>query len=230
MRVNSLGAAFAAAFAACLLLAGVGPARANGTAAPDVERVVRGVEEHYRGIREMEARFIQVARILSYPEDQRSEGKVYLKRPRRMRWDYTAPKEEHYYLDGDELIHYDPSLKQARRVRLDRAGGLRSPLVFFEGLSAARADYAISLNHDPALARPGRIVLQLTPRDRTAVPMQRILLFVDAADFHVQRVDQYDLYGNVTELHFRDVRANPGLADDLFTFKAPAGVEVIQGP
>ncbi len=192
--------------------------------------MIAGVEAHYQSLKDFQADFVQVARILSYPEDQRSEGRVYLKRQRKMRWDYSKPSEDQYYIDGDEVIQYSPEIRQARKVQLAGKGGVRSPLVFFEGLKSAEKDYAISFNSDPSFDRSTRTILQLTPRDPKSVALRRILLFVDKKDFHVGRIDQYDLYGNVTELHFRDVKINQGLTDSFFRFVAPAGVKVIQQP
>lgn len=207
------------------------PAAAAGAEKKGTETlaaVIDGVEAHYRLLKDFQADFVQVARILSYPEDQRSEGRVYLKRKRMMRWDYSKPSKDQYFIDGDEVVQYSPEIRQARKVKLSGKGGVRSPLVFFEGLKTAEKDYVISFNRDSALDRSTRYVLQLIPRDSKAVALRRILLFVDKKDFHVGRIDQYDLYGNVTELHFRNVKINQGLADSFFQFKVPAGVTVIE--
>jgi len=208
--------------------AGAAGAEKKGT--ETLAAVIDGVESHYRSLKDFQAEFVQVARILSYPEDQRSGGRVYLKRKRKMRWDYSTPSKDQYFIDGEEVIQYSPEIRQARKVKLSGKGGVRSPLVFFEGLTSAEKDYAISFNVDPAFDRSTRYVLQLTPRAPKAVGLHRILLFVDKKDFHVGRIDQYDLYGNVTELHFRKVKINQGLTDSFFRFKAPEGVAVIEQP
>jgi len=213
-----------------LLPALMTPAYGNGKADPDLATVVQKVEEHYKSLKDFQAHFIQLARITSFPEDQRSEGKVYLKRKRLMRWDYETPSKDQYFIQGDTVLFYSPDVKQARRINLAGKEGIRSPLVFFEGLKSSEPDYTISINTDPVFDRSTRTILQLTPKDRGKVPLIKILLFVDTSDYHVERVDQYDLYGNVTELYFRDVLVNQNLPDTLFTFEAPKGVEVIDQP
>jgi outer membrane lipoprotein carrier protein len=206
------------------------PAYGNGEPKPDLATVVQKVEEHYKSLKDFQAHFIQLARITSFPEDQRSEGKVYLKRKRLMRWDYETPSKDQYFIQGDMVIFYSPDVKQARRINLAGKEGIRSPLVFFEGLKSSEPDYTISINTDPVFDRSTRIILQLTPKDREKVPLIKILLFVDTSDHHVERVDQYDLYGNVTELYFRDVQVNKDLPESLFIFQPPKGVEVIDQP
>ncbi len=214
-----------------LLLPGLmTPAYGNGEQKPDLATVIQKVEEHYKSLKDFQAHFIQLARITSFPEDQRSEGKVYLKRKRMMRWDYETPSKDQYFIRGDTVIFYSPDVKQARRINLAGMEGIRSPLVFFEGLKSSEPDYTISINTDPAFDRSTRTILQLTPRDREKIPLIKILLFVDKSDYHVARVDQYDLYGNVTELYFKDVQVNKDLPDTLFTFQAPKGVEIIDQP
>lgn len=206
------------------------PAYGNGSEEPDLATVMQRVEDHYKSLKDFQADFIQIARILSYPEDQRSEGKVYLKRDRLMRWDYLKPSKDQYFIRGDHVVFYSPDVKQARRADLGGKQGIRSPLVFFEGLKASEADYTLAINTDPAFDRTTRTILQLTPKDREKTPLLKILLFVDNADHHVARIDQYDLHGNVTELYFKNVRVNQGLPDSFFQFEPPKGVEVIDQP
>ncbi len=205
-------------------------AYANGAPALDLSTVIQKVEEHYKSLTDLQAHFIQLARILSYPQDQRSEGTVYLKRDRMMRWDYETPSKDQYFIRGDTVIYYAPDVKQARRINLSGREGIRSPLVFFEGLKSAEADYTIAFNNEPGFDRSSRYILELKPRDQKKIPLRRILLFISKADFQVERVDQYDLYKNVTELYFRNNRTNQGLPDSLFVFQPPEGVEVINQP
>jgi outer membrane lipoprotein carrier protein len=214
------------------------PAYGNGDAEteqkvenqPDLESVIQKVEHRYKSLKDFQAHFIQLARILSYPEDQRSEGKVYLKRDRMMRWDYETPSKDQYFINHDTVIFYSPDIKQARRISLTSHEGIRSPLVFFEGLKTAEPDYILSFNNEPIFDRSTRHILQLTPRNREKTPLLKILLFVDKSDYQVTRVDQYDLYGNVTELYFQDVKTNQKLPDSHFSFVPPKGVEVIVQP
>ncbi|MDX1763106.1 MAG: outer membrane lipoprotein carrier protein LolA [bacterium] len=196
----------------------------------DLAAIVDQVEAYYKSLKDFEARFTQVARILSYPEDQNSEGKVYIRRNQMMRWDYEKPSQEQYYIQGETVIYYSPEVKQARRISLAGKGGIRSPLVFFEGLKKAEADYVIAMNTDPIFDRSTRHILQLTPRKAQEVQLHRILIFVNKSQYHVERIDQYDLHGNVTELYFKDVKINQDLPDSLFAFKAPEGVQIIDQP
>lgn len=211
-----------------LLLPGLPvPAYGNDKKEPDLSGVIEKVEKYYQSLQDLQSHFVQLARMMAFPEDQRSEGTVYLKRKEKMRWDYEEPSKDQYFINGEDVIFYTPEVRQARRIRLMGGQGVRSPLVFFEGLKSAEPDYIMSFNNEPIFDRSTRIVLQLTPRDREKIPLSRILLFVDKSDFHVQRVDQYDLYGNVTELYFKDVKVNQKLPDSHFVFKPAKGVEVI---
>ncbi len=215
-----------------MVLCAAAPLAVQGAPAvePDLKDVIEKVEQYYKGLSDLQARFVQVARILSYPEDQRSEGTFYLKRKQKMRWDYEVPVKDQYFIDGETAIAYSPDVKQARRLRLAGKGGVRSPLVFFEGLTVAQAEYAMAFSADPSFDRTTRYILELTPKERKNPPLRKILLFVDKANFQVVRVDQYDLYGNVTELYFKESKVNQGLSDTLFRFDPPKGVEVIDQP
>ncbi len=206
------------------------PAGAGTDRETELTRVIRKVEEHYKAIQDFQADFVQIARILSYPEDQRSEGKVYIKRKRMMRWDYQKPSRDQYFIRGDTVIFYSPETGQARRAHLGHQNGIRSPLVFFEGLLASQSEYSISIAADSSTDRSRSIILRLDPKNREKEPVLKILLYINRKDYHIERIDQFDLYGNVTELYFRNIRLNQNLPDQRFEFEAPGGVEVIDQP
>ena len=73
----------------------------------------------------------------------------------------------------------------------------------------------------------GVLRVRLVPRTESA-ELERAFIDVEPSG-RVRSILLEDLQGNRTRFLFEDVKENEGLADDLFRFEGPKGVEVIRG-
>ena len=71
----------------CLLLVLAMP-----PASDQLENVVRRLEEHYNRLETLKASFVQLYRAEERAAVREEAGTVYLKKPGRMRWEYTRPE------------------------------------------------------------------------------------------------------------------------------------------
>ena len=88
-------------FAGCLLLGWLLPVT---TAIPvqaqknDIRQLARAVDDHYNHLRSLQSDFTEIYRG-DGPERVES-GTLWLKKPRKMRWEYRSPKEKLFVSDG----------------------------------------------------------------------------------------------------------------------------------
>jgi outer membrane lipoprotein carrier protein len=59
---------------------------------PPLEDLVSKIQENYEKAGDLKANFIQETTIKTLKKTEREEGVVYLKKPKKMLWDYTMPK------------------------------------------------------------------------------------------------------------------------------------------
>jgi outer membrane lipoprotein-sorting protein len=64
----------------------------------DIAKLARAVDEHYNHLRSLESDFTEIYRG-DGPERVES-GTLWLKKPRKMRWEYRSPKEKLFVSDG----------------------------------------------------------------------------------------------------------------------------------
>ncbi len=95
-----------ALFAAILVLILALPASAQQLSAEDLADVAR-VEAYFNAITTLKARFTQVG-----PRGEIAEGRFYLSRPNRLRFEYDPPVQIMVVADGLRLIYYDKELEQ----------------------------------------------------------------------------------------------------------------------
>jgi outer membrane lipoprotein-sorting protein len=70
------------------------------------------------------------------------------------------------------------------------------------------------------------VVLKLTPPDRKSA-VKSMKIWVQEGDWLVRRVEMLDVHGKQTTYQVHSFKTNSGVADSLFTFQPPDGVEVV---
>ena len=183
------------------------------------------IDARYNGMNSLSAEFTE---IYSNGALQRSEsGTLKIKKPGRMRWDYTSPHEKLFVTDGSTAWFYVPGEHQARRASVKKLDDLRSPLRYLLGRTKLHKELrGLSLATDVQPESAGDVVLRGIPvgmEDRVS----QVLLECDAQGY-LQRIVMDELDGSRTEFRLRAQRENLAMEDAEFRFHPPAGVEVLK--
>jgi outer membrane lipoprotein carrier protein len=200
------------------------------SAAPGEDRLtdlVEKIERHYDSVSDFEAVFTQRYERRLLRRTISESGRVSVKKPGRMRWEYRAPEEKVFVTDGAKTYFYLPAENQVMVSHQPQgAMGMEegSPFELLAGRGRLRDRFISSFTDEPA-ARGG-IVLRLDPL-KPREEFEAVLLEVRPSDGRVLRVVLIDAASNRTEFLFDDVRENVGLPESLFRFAIPSGVEVV---
>lgn len=198
-----------AAFGAALL---VSAAWAN---AASTDRLKTFVEQ----TRSASADFSQTVVDRGGKKIQQASGSLQFSRPGKFRWMYDTPYEQLIVGDGTKLWIFDKDLNQVTARKLDDALGA-SPAALLAG------DNAIEKNFDlkNAAAKDGLEWLEATPKSNEST-FERIRMGFKGADLDTMELK--DQFGQLTVIRFTDLKRNPALSPDLFTFTPPQGADVI---
>lgn len=201
--------------ARALMLAGLLALAVNPARAEPLEDLKR----FYAEVTSLSARFEQ--RLIDEDGDtlERYEGHFWLRRPGQFLWRYEAPFPQEIGTDGQQLWHYDVDLRQVTlRPAQGSLGG--TPAELLGGDAAQLDNYAFERLADAE----GLEWLKLVPRsDDTDFESVNIGL----SDGVPVRIDLQDRLGQLTRMQLIDLKRNPALASDLFEFKIPDGVTVV---
>lgn len=150
---------------------------------------------------------------------QQASGSLQFSRPGKFRWMYDTPYEQLIVGDGTKLWIFDKDLNQVTARKLDDALGA-SPAALLAG------DNAIEKNFDlkNAAAKDGLEWLEATPKSNEST-FERIRMGFKGADLDTMELK--DQFGQLTVIRFTDLKRNPALSPDLFTFTPPQGADVI---
>jgi outer membrane lipoprotein carrier protein len=214
-----------------VLLAGVVmvsivPATAQIAGKNDVHQLARAVDDHYNHLRSLQSDFTEIYR--GDGPDRVESGTLWLKKPRKMRWEYRSPKVKLFVSDGQSVWFYLPVERQLRKTSLKKLDDVRSPLAFLLGKTNLENELrGLSKVVDEAPLGAGNTLLRGVPQTM-AGQVAEVQLEINPAD-QIVRILLLETDGATTEFRFAGWQENLDLADSRFQFAPPPGVETVEG-
>ena len=199
----------------------------------EVREVVKQLQARYEKTKDLQADFTQKTIIEGFERPITSSGKVYIKKPGRLRWNYLDPSVEDIYVNRDDIKVYVPEHKQVLVGKLTQMAASKAPLELLQG--AAKLDESFDIEPTPGKGRGvgGIRLLTLLPKSREGEvgrSLQRIVLEVFPKTYFIRTISLYEVSGNVASFEFSSLQPNMGLGDSVFDLKLPADVAVMKAP
>ncbi|QBR83956.1 outer membrane lipoprotein chaperone LolA [Legionella israelensis] len=177
------------------------------------------LQKKLNDIRTMTASFSQVVNAKNRQVSQ-SSGTMALSRPGRFRWDTKSPMPQLVVADGERMWVYDVDLEQVTVKKQKKSLGGTAAL-FLSGY-----DDTVARDFDVKLNEKGKTQHFDMKAKQPGNGFQRVKMIFKGES--LQRLDLYDQLGQITKVRFNGVKINPQLAQKLFKFKPPKGVDVIK--
>jgi outer membrane lipoprotein carrier protein len=170
----------------------------------------------YATVRDFSADFVQTYR-----------GRVMVRKPGKMRWEYKTPEEKLFVSDGARVYSYIPQDKLVQVAAVPPDDQASSPALFLAGKGDITRDFTPALVERPAGYPDGTRALKLVPRTPQA-EYDWLIIVVDPATLTLRGLVTGDSQGGTSSFSFTNLKENVGLADKLFTFTPPRGVEIVE--
>jgi outer membrane lipoprotein carrier protein len=187
----------------------------------EVDVLIKRIETRYGRMQGLAAEFEQTYSATGSGGVRRESGRLFLARPRRMRWEYPGKL---FIVNGRDVWFYVPADREATHADAGSVSDERFPFLFLLGqTNLRRAFSSISIVEDSNVETNARL-LRLVPRNGGA-GVREVILAV-TADGQILRVKLFDRNGAVSEIALRNVRENYVAPAESFQFTPPAGVNV----
>jgi len=200
----------------------------------EVKEVVKKVQARYEKTRDLQADFKQSTRIEGFATPIASSGRVYIKKPGRLRWDYLDPNVEEIYVNKDEVMMYVPEHQQVLVGKLTQMAASQAPLQLLQGVAQLEEEFQVEPTPGGKRGAGGVPLITLLPKQNAESEpvrtLDRIVLELQPKTFFIKTVSIYEISGNISTFEFANLKPNQGLKNDLFQFTVPAGVEVVKAP
>jgi outer membrane lipoprotein carrier protein len=181
------------------------------------------MEKHYAG-NSFKAEFVQESTVKAMEITDFASGKIMVRYPGKMRWEYEKPEKQVIITDGFKLWIYRPADNQVMTGSAPAFFSDGKGASFLSDIALIRKKFNISLveSKDDFFYE-----LNLKPLEKT-LDVNDIRLSVTKTTFTVIRVVTYNSYGDENRIEFLNHEFKADLKDALFSFEAPEGADVLQ--
>jgi len=230
------GVVLAGAVVAVAVAAGAPAGRAQeaGRAArPSADEVGAWVQRFYDQTRSLDTRFTQRYSNRVYRRTDVSRGRLRIRRPGRMRFDYDRPNGKVIAANGTRMMVYEPGDGGGPGQYFDQPmsdSELPSALSFLTSDGRLADDFRFRLLDARRYRFAQGYVLELRPRRRSP-HFTRLLFYVDGRAQTrgvVHRVVIVDHSNNRNRFDFSHQQLNRRVPDSVFAFRPPRGARRIQ--
>ncbi len=184
------------------------------------QHLLKAIESRYNRAQTLEVKFAETYSGLG--QGARTEsGVLYLRKPGRMRWEYTQPAGKLFVSDGKEVFLYLPAEKRVEKMRLKDTEDMRAPLAFLLG----KLNFEKEFQNIQTRPEGDGSLVTAEPKSQS-LPYSQVEFLVSSTfvirKLHIVRQDQSAL-----DFAFEDEKLNPTLANSMFQFQPPPGAEVV---
>lgn len=182
--------------------------------------VVSKVQAFYLETKHLTAKFRQTYTNSTFGKKSVSDGKVWIKKPGKMRWDYVKKKgkknkaNKSFVSDGTMLWAIEHDNKQITRTKIED-DVLPVAVTFLFGKGDLARDFAPALDASGTYGQKKDYVLELTPRTPSA-QYKTLYLVVDPGNFRVKQSIVVEASGNINHFRFYEPDTKAPVKDSWF--------------
>ena len=210
----------------------------HGYASPmkQVLELVGKVDSRYEQTQDLQADFSQETTIEGFETRLSSTGRVLLKKPGLLRWDYVEPSVEQIFVDGDQVMVYTPEHKQVVKANLTQIAASKAPLALLQGAGKLAEHFDVLLTDQPTDQEESRqetlplITLVPKPEEKDRSAVTRVVLEIDPSSYLIKKMDLHEISGNISTLQFSNFKVNQGIDSAQLKLKVPDDVIVVDAP
>jgi outer membrane lipoprotein carrier protein len=192
---------------------------------PTADTVARDLQRKYDKVTDFSADFVHSYRGGVLKQQATERGTLLVKKPGKMRWEYTAPERKLFVSDGHKIYSHIPQDRQVVVGTMPRDEQAPTPALFLTGKGDITRDFTAAFDK-VAEARPGSLALKLTPKRREP-EYESLTLVVEPKTLTLQMLITVDAQGGRSAFTFTNLKENVGVADNQFVFRMPRNVDVV---
>jgi outer membrane lipoprotein carrier protein len=176
------------------------------------------LNDFFSKLKTFEAQFTQNVENAQFNSLEQSQGKLYVERPGKFRWDYQQPYEQIIVSDGKKVQIYDVDLEQVTVRNLGKTAGNTPAL-----LLSSNQNLSEVFNVAQFIGEDDLDWFELLPKDKDANFTAIHLAFENKT---LKQMKLLDSLGQTTILEFSNSTINKPINSKLFDFTPPEGVDV----
>lgn len=174
------------------------------------------IQDKYRSINDLQAGFTQSTYVAILEKNVTESGLFAMKKPGKLRIDYTGTNPKMYISDGKKLWIVDPQLEQVEIHKVSGGSIPKEALEFLKGFGEMDKLFVVE-SRKVAAPKAGHTYLTLTPKNGSTIYKKLDCEF--NRDNVLSTMAIHNKSGNISTYSFDSIKINSGVSDDIFVFK-----------
>jgi outer membrane lipoprotein carrier protein len=188
----------------------------------NLQALLKGIEQRYNRAKTLQIQFTESYTVGGQARKSES-GELTLRKPGRMRWDYTTPAGKLFLSDGKQVYLYTPDSHRVEKMPLKESEDMRAPLAFLLG----KLDFSKEFR-DFAVKPDGANFIVTAKAKSDKLPYEKVEMQV-TPDYQIQRLVVNGQDQSILAFQFAQEKLNPAVDDAKFKFQMPAGATLVSG-
>lgn len=188
---------------------------------PQLDALLKNVEQRYNKAKTLQVLFKEVYTPAGKMRRMES-GLLLLRKPGKMRWQYSQPAGKLFISDGKWIWLYTPQDNKAEKMKFKETDDLRAPLAFLLGKLDFDKEFRNLVGKSEASGT------RITAEPKTDNLPYSNVEFLVAPDATIMEVKVTGFDKSLIHFTFEQERLNPPLDNNQFTFQPPKGVELVE--
>jgi len=184
-----------------------------------LDTLLKNVEGRYNRAKSLQVLFTEHY-TPSRNATRTESGTLMLRKPARMRWDYSQPKGKLLVEDGKYLWLYTPNDNRVEKMKVQESDDMRAPLAFLLG----------KLHFDKEFRNlQGKVEgadTRVTAEPKTDNLPYSAVEFVVSPDARIREVKVTGFDHSILDFSFDQEKLDPPLDSKLFQFQMPPGAHL----
>jgi len=185
------------------------------------QTIVNAIQKNYQSVRTFQAEFEQKSFVNMINRTEIAQGNVQIKKPGKMKWVYNDPDPQVLISNQKNLWLYSLEDKQATKMPVESVYSSNTPALFLAGEGILMNIFNVT----EVITGKNIYTVTLSPKEAKS-DLNRLILRANKNNYQIIGVTVYDDLGNKTQIKFKNIRINEQIAESIFDFKVPAGVEI----
>ena len=189
---------------------------------PQSDALLKKVEARYNHAQSLKLNFSETYARVSHAPSRTESGTLYLKKPARMRWEYSVPAGKLFVSDGKYVFLYTPDQRRVEKSRLKESEDMRAPLAFLLGKLDFSRDFKSFQMHPEGTAT----WIDAEPKNPNLDFSKAA--FLAAPDGEILKLRVTGIGNSKIEFVFSNETLNAPVNAAQFLFQTVPGVEVVE--
>ncbi len=183
--------------------------------------ILKGVQDRYNKAKTLQVNFSETYTVQGRPR-QNESGLLTLRKPGRMRWDYTTPAGKLFLSDGKSVWLYTPDSKRVEKMKLKESEDMRAPLAFLLGKLDFQKEF-----RDFQIKSDGGTGYVISAKAKSEKLPYEAIQLTASKDFVITNLVVTGQDQSVLNFAFSSEKFNPPVNDSMFQFLMPAGATLV---